>query len=109
MLLSISTITSPVDDFTLDLDSPDVDGDKLPRSPLHRTTDWSSKHLAGRIDGMEGEEFWFEGAEGWRNMGWIVKPRGWSERDAAEGKLWPMIFWMHGGPQGVFPDAWSTR
>jgi dipeptidyl aminopeptidase/acylaminoacyl peptidase len=35
---------------------------------------------------------------------WIVKPPGF---DAA--KKWPLVFWVHGGPQSAFMDAWSFR
>jgi len=70
----------PTDSFILDLANDDLtsgDGDKLPRSPLHRLEDWSSRHINGRLGGMAREEFWFEGAEGWRVMGWAVKPGPW--------------------------------
>ena len=71
------------------------DGDKLPRLPLQRITDWSSKHINGELKGMEGEQFWFEGAEGWRVMGWAIKPRGWKRSDTEEGKVWPMGAFVH--------------
>ncbi|HET7537672.1 MAG TPA: S9 family peptidase, partial [Candidatus Didemnitutus sp.] len=35
---------------------------------------------------------------------WIIKPPGF---DAA--KKYPLVFWVHGGPQGAFMDSWSTR
>ncbi len=35
---------------------------------------------------------------------WILKPPGF---DAA--KKWPLVFWVHGGPQGAFMDSWSFR
>ncbi len=35
---------------------------------------------------------------------WIVKPPGF---DAA--KKYPLVFWVHGGPQGAWMDSWSTR
>jgi dienelactone hydrolase len=35
---------------------------------------------------------------------WILKPPGF---DAA--KRYPLVFWVHGGPQGAFLDGWSYR
>jgi dipeptidyl aminopeptidase/acylaminoacyl peptidase len=35
---------------------------------------------------------------------WILKPPGF---DAT--KKYPLVFWVHGGPQGAFMDAWSYR
>jgi dipeptidyl aminopeptidase/acylaminoacyl peptidase len=35
---------------------------------------------------------------------WILKPPGF---DAA--KKYPLVFWVHGGPQSAFLDSWSTR
>ena len=76
---------------------------------LHRVTDWSARHIDGRLDGMKPEAFWFKGAENWDVMAWAIKPRGWSEKDADKGKVWPMAFLVHGGPQDAWEDSWSTR
>lgn len=35
---------------------------------------------------------------------WIVRP---PHFDPA--KKYPLVFWVHGGPQGAFMDSWSTR
>lgn len=35
---------------------------------------------------------------------WILKPPGF---DAA--RKWPLVFWVHGGPQTAYMDMWSTR
>lgn len=44
------------------------------------------------------------GAGGTPVQMWIMKPPGF---DAA--KKWPLVFWVHGGPQGAFMDSWSFR
>jgi dipeptidyl aminopeptidase/acylaminoacyl peptidase len=44
------------------------------------------------------------GAGGTPMQMWIVKPPGF---DAAE--KYPLVFWVHGGPQSAFLDSWSTR
>lgn len=110
LLLGLTSLTSPLDTFKLTVSAPgNNDGDKLPRSRLQRLTDWSSAHLAGRLDAHGGEPFWFTGAEGWDVMAWVVKPRGWSLKAAKAGKKWPLAFLIHGGPQGAWVDSWSTR
>jgi len=35
---------------------------------------------------------------------WVLRP---PHFDAA--KKYPLVFWVHGGPQGAFADGWSTR
>jgi dipeptidyl aminopeptidase/acylaminoacyl peptidase len=45
-----------------------------------------------------------KGAGGADVQMWIIKPPGF---DAT--KKYPLVFWVHGGPQGAFMDAWSTR
>lgn len=44
------------------------------------------------------------GAAGTPMQMWILKPPGF---DAA--KKWPLVFLVHGGPQGAWDDAWSFR
>lgn len=84
VLVSKSSITTPSDEYIISL-SEGKDG-KTSLS-TEQITDWSSKSLDGRLDGMQGEEFWFKGAEGWKVMGWAIKPRGWKE---GEKKKWPL-------------------
>jgi len=50
------------------------------------------------------EDFWFAGAEGAKVHGWIVKPPGFK----ASGK-YPMIYLVHGGPQGQWGDQFHYR
>ena len=50
------------------------------------------------------EPFWFEGAGGTRVEGLLVRP---PHFDAA--KKYPLLFLVHGGPQGAWTDAWGYR
>ena len=50
------------------------------------------------------EPFWFRGADDAQVQGFIVKPPNF---DAA--KKYPVVYLIHGGPQGVWPDSWSYR
>ncbi len=56
----------------------------------------------GRMAATVTTRFSFAGAGGAKVWGQITKP------EAHEGKL-PAILYVHGGPQGSFNDAWSTR
>ncbi|KAG9005435.1 hypothetical protein FRB93_009741 [Tulasnella sp. JGI-2019a] len=56
----------------------------------------------------EGEQFWFEGAEGKQVQGWTLKPRGY-DPGVRSRKKWPVAFMIHGGPQSAWEDGWSTR
>ncbi len=50
------------------------------------------------------EEFWFEGAGGRQVHGMIVKPPFFEE-----GRKYPVILLIHGGPQGAFGDNFHYR
>jgi dipeptidyl aminopeptidase/acylaminoacyl peptidase len=50
------------------------------------------------------ESVWFEGAEGAKVQSWIFKPSG-----MIEGKKYPLVYLVHGGPQGAWLDSWSYR
>jgi dipeptidyl aminopeptidase/acylaminoacyl peptidase len=44
------------------------------------------------------------GAGGTSVQMWIIKPPGFDAK-----KKYPLVFWVHGGPQSMWGDAWSTR
>lgn len=44
------------------------------------------------------------GAGGTPVQYWLIKPPGFDAK-----KKYPLVFWVHGGPQGAFMDSWSTR
>ncbi len=50
------------------------------------------------------EPFWFEGAEGTKVQGFILKPPYFNEKIR-----YPVKFLIHGGPQGQWGDEWSYR
>jgi dipeptidyl aminopeptidase/acylaminoacyl peptidase len=50
------------------------------------------------------EEFWVEGAEGVKVHSFLVKPPGF-----VEGRKYPVLFLIHGGPQGAWGETWSYR
>jgi dipeptidyl aminopeptidase/acylaminoacyl peptidase len=60
-----------------------------------------------RLTGVEMnplEAFYFEGAEGDQVHGWMLKPPGFDPDEK-----YPLIFLVHGGPQGAFGDIFHYR
>jgi dipeptidyl aminopeptidase/acylaminoacyl peptidase len=59
------------------------------------------------IDGLDlsiAEGFTFEGAEGQKVAGWLVRPPVFDPE-----KKYPVVFLIHGGPQGAWHDEWHAR
>ncbi|HEY1742677.1 MAG TPA: S9 family peptidase [Granulicella sp.] len=52
----------------------------------------------------QAENFWFDGAEGTKVEGFILRPPNFDPT-----KKYPLKFLMHGGPQTAWGDAWSFR
>lgn len=50
------------------------------------------------------EEFWVEGAEKTRVHSFMIKPPGFSLT-----RKYPVLFFIHGGPQGAWGESWSYR
>jgi len=111
LLLSISSLISPTDEYILDLShkTSDVgDDDKNPDRSLHQLTSWSADHIDGRMDGLVIEELWTTGADEWDVMSWVIKPAGF-DSSVDKAATYPLAFFVHGGPQGAHQDIWSTR
>jgi dipeptidyl aminopeptidase/acylaminoacyl peptidase len=63
-----------------------------------------NREILARLDMAPLEEFWFEGAGGTNVQGFLVKPPSF---DPA--RKYPMIFLVHGGPQGQWGDDFHYR
>ena len=50
------------------------------------------------------EEFGFIGALGDSVFGWLQRPPGF-----VPGKRYPLVYLIHGGPQGAWTDSWGAR
>lgn len=74
-------------------------GEKSPRA-ITRT----NAELLSGIAMNAPESVTVPGAGGTPVQMWILKP---PHFDAA--KKYPLVFWVHGGPQGAWNDGWSTR
>ncbi len=60
--------------------------------------------LAGELDFTPPESVSYEGAGGLPIQMWLVKPPGFDSS-----VKYPLVFWVHGGPQGAWQDGWSFR
>ncbi len=60
--------------------------------------------LRAQIEWSRVESLTVAGAGGTPVQMWVLFPPGF---DPA--RKYPLVFWVHGGPQGVFADGWSTR
>ncbi len=60
--------------------------------------------LLSQLDIAPMESFTFQGADGDEVQGWLMKPPGFED-----GKKYPVLFLIHGGPQGAWHDEWHAR
>jgi len=87
------TISRPAEIYTCA-----ADGNKFVQ--LTHVNDGIFSHL----NLAEPEYTWFTGAGGAQVQMWILKPPGFSSA-----KKYPLVFWVHGGPQGAWMNSWSYR
>lgn len=83
----------PVDLFVLGADGTVV------RRLTHQNRD-----LLARLALQPAEPFWATGAGGTPVQGFLVKPP-----DFDPSRKYPVVFLIHGGPQGAWTDSWSYR
>ncbi|KAL5379797.1 hypothetical protein DPSP01_008267 [Paraphaeosphaeria sporulosa] len=88
----------------------------LPRNdsaPGHYPSDRATKFVSsntrsGSTFGLSRdqiEEIWFEGAKKKTQVhAWVFKPSNFKKSHK-----YPLAYFIHGGPQGAWEDAWSTR
>ena len=87
-----SSLTSPPEIFR-------VDGTGTPRQITHENTRWLDNVAMSTPRSMT-----VTGARGARVQYWMLTPPGF---DAS--KKYPVVFLLHGGPQGDWADGWSNR
>lgn len=71
--------------------------------PSKRVTNYNTKHFA-EIDMHAAEEFWYEGANSDKVHGFLIKPPNFNPD-----KEYPMVYMVHGGPQGAWHNGWHYR
>ncbi|KAJ3037997.1 hypothetical protein HK097_003313 [Rhizophlyctis rosea] len=94
-----SSSTRPGEVFTFDL----ADRDGYPR----RRTRFNDEKLVEALT-SDPEEFWFNGANGDKVMGWLYKPVAFNAAQHSY-RQYPLAFLIHGGPEGAWNDGWSSR
>ena len=89
-----ATMDRPNEVFLVDSTKPDV-------APLNLTQ--ANTELLASLDRPRPEavKVKVEGAD--MHM-WILKPPGFDDK-----KKWPVVYLIHGGPQGAWEDGWSNR
>ncbi|MBX6314181.1 MAG: S9 family peptidase, partial [Isosphaeraceae bacterium] len=60
--------------------------------------------LLSSLDLSQAEGFTFKGADNDDVSGWLIRPPGFVET-----KKYPVVFLIHGGPQGAWHDEWHAR
>lgn len=93
LVFSHHSMSRPVDVFAVDTDG------KNPR-PLTVLNNF----ILASIEFTEPEYVWYIGAGGQQIQMWIVKPPRFDPN-----RRYPLVFWVHGGPQSAYLDAWSYR
>ncbi len=88
-------------------------GDTAHPNELYRNTVSGSaptaltRHNAPLLAGLDlkpAEGFTFKGADGDTVSGWLIKPPGFNPL-----RKYPVVFLIHGGPQGAWHDEWHGR
>lgn len=82
---------------------PEVFAARLDGTGLRQLTSINSTALAA-LDLAPLQSFGFVGALGDSVHGWLLKPPGF---DPA--RSYPLVYLIHGGPQGAWLDSWSAR
>lgn len=93
IVFSRSTAAEPVDIYRANADGSNV-------APLTRM----NADAMAVFNLKPAESVWYQGAAGARVQGWIVKP---ADFDPAH--RYPLLFLVHGGPQGAWNDSWGYR
>lgn len=60
--------------------------------------------IFSHIEASEIDYVWYEGAAKAQIQMWILRPPFFDAK-----KKYPLVFWVHGGPQGAFGNSWSYR
>lgn len=93
LIFNQSSVTRPIEIFKFELNSKEI-------TKLTKFND----SLLANIEMMPLEEFWSKGADGVSVHSLMVKPPFFDPT-----KKYPMVFLVHGGPQGAWEDLWHYR
>ena len=88
-----NTFTGPSELFKMD----------IAKNKIDKITNYN-KDIFANVEMNAAEEFWFEGADGDEVHGFLIKPPNFNPD-----KKYPMIYMVHGGPQGAWHNGWHYR
>ncbi len=88
-----STLTAPAEVFRVSADG------KAVKALTHENAGW-----LGEVDAAAPESLTATTPSGEKIQYWLLKPRQFDPS-----KKYPVVFLIHGGPQGAWEDAWSPR
>ncbi|HET6572539.1 MAG TPA: S9 family peptidase [Fimbriiglobus sp.] len=98
-----ATLTSPAEVYT----TGSLDAFRLPEQGPAAITEFNVSHanddLLAKLDRPKPESVEVP-VEGGKMQMWVLKPPGFDEQ-----KKWPLVYLVHGGPQGAWEDGWSYR
>jgi dipeptidyl aminopeptidase/acylaminoacyl peptidase len=69
-----------------------------------RNLSHANDKLLAELDMPRPENYLVPGAGGTPMQMWVLKPPGFDAK-----KRWPLVYLVHGGPQGAWQDGWSYR
>jgi dipeptidyl aminopeptidase/acylaminoacyl peptidase len=98
LVFSQASLSAPVELFVGPLDG--AEGQVL--EGVRRLTRTNPSLAAFKL--RPAENVWFEGAGGAKIQAWVVKPP-----DFVEGRKYPLLYLVHGGPQNSWHDGWTFR
>lgn len=110
LIFAHQRLTRPIEIYSVGSDG---------KNPKQLTT--VNNELFKHIEFEQPEYVWYEGEGKTPNQMWIIKPPFFSAKGGSasghEGllrsgdstKKYPLVFWVHGGPQGAFGNGWSYR
>ncbi len=93
IIFTHQTLSRPIEVYSINNDGKNL-------QQITKTND----ELFSSITLSEPEYVWYTGAKGAKVQMWIVKPPMFDAK-----KKYPLVFWVHGGPQGAFMNSWSSR
>jgi dipeptidyl aminopeptidase/acylaminoacyl peptidase len=101
VIFTRSTATRPTEIFRATLQDPlRVADDGSAIAPVTH----ANEQFMAQFDLNAAEELTWTGGENAKVSGWLVKPAGFQQ-----GKQYPLVVLIHGGPQGAWNDSWSYR
>lgn len=93
LVFTVAALTHPAEVYIADPNKREV-----------RNLSNANTKLLAELDLPKPESVTVEGAGGTPMQMWILKPPGFDAK-----KKWPLVYLVHGGPQGAWEDGWSYR